>query len=101
MPLITKLALKSTENQLYCQWLVASTLSPRPGIERREEVENLEAADLQDLETAALAEEATVAASQTQADCFQLHFHASDPPQPMSICIEESLRADSVFTFEC
>jgi hypothetical protein len=45
----------------------------RPGGERREEEADLEAANLQDLETAA--EKATVAASQTQADFFQLHCH--------------------------
>jgi hypothetical protein len=43
------------------------------------------------------AEEATVVASQTQADCFQHQWHAADPPQPMLTCTEESLHADSVF----
>jgi hypothetical protein len=81
------------------QKLVASPRCPRPGGERLEEEAGLEAADLEDLETAA--EEATVAASQTQAHSFQLHWHAADPPQPMSICTEESLRADRVFASEC
>jgi hypothetical protein len=75
-------------------------LLPRaaPQSERREEEEDLEADDLEDLETAA--EEATVAALQTQEDCFQLHCHAAAPPQPISICTEESWRTDRVFASE-
>jgi hypothetical protein len=75
-------------------------LLPRaaPQSKRREEEEDLEAAHLEDLETAA--EEATVAAFQTQEDCFQLHCHAAAPPQPISICTEESWRTDRVFASE-
>ncbi len=79
-------------------WLVASPLSQRPGGQGSQTL-SLEAADLEGLKTAA--EEAMVAVSQTQADCFQLHFHAAGPPQPMSICTNEPLHVDSVFASKC
>ena len=82
--------------------LVASPWTPRPGGERREKGEDLEAADLEDLDSETAAEEATtVAASQTQADCFQLRCHIAAPSQLLSICTEVSLRADRVFASEC
>ena len=42
-----------------------------------------------------------MAESQTEADCVQLCCLVASPPQPILICTEASLRADSVFASEC
>ena len=75
---------------------------PRQGGERREKEEDLEAADLEDLDSETAAEEATtVESSQTQADCFPMRCHTAAPSQPLLICTEVSLRAERVFASEC
>ena len=55
---------------LILQGLISYPWSPRPGGERREEEKDLEAADLEDLATAAEGGDlATAAALQIQTDC--------------------------------